>query len=71
MAEIIKTRWLTDNVGNKVAPKTLASQVLNDDGSLFKDGIEDMIEDATQAITVERVHEICGATYVAASEVDF
>lgn len=39
MEENIKVRWLTDHEQNKIAPKTLASQVLNEDGTLFKDTI--------------------------------
>lgn len=39
MVENVKVRWLTDHEKTKIAPKTLASQVYNDDGTLFKDTI--------------------------------
>jgi hypothetical protein len=39
MTENVKVRWLTDHEQTKIAPKTLASQVYNDDGTLFKDTI--------------------------------
>ena len=39
MVENVKVRWLTDHEQTKIAPKTLASQVYNDDGTLFKDTI--------------------------------
>ena len=39
MTENVKVRWLTDHEQTKIAPKTLASQVFNDDGTLFKDTI--------------------------------
>ena len=48
MAENIKVRWLVDNEQNKIAPKTLSSQILNEDGTLFKDSIEAAI-DVTEA----------------------
>lgn len=37
--EEIKVRWLTDIEGNKIAPKTLSTQILNEDGTLFKDTV--------------------------------
>ena len=40
MSETIKTLWLTDENGVKIAPKTLSSQVINEDGTLFKDEIQ-------------------------------
>ena len=43
MTENIKVRWLTDNEQTKVAPKTLITQVLNEDGTRFKDTIENAI----------------------------
>ena len=33
MAENIKVRWLIDNEQNKIAPKTLSTQILNEDGT--------------------------------------
>lgn len=85
MSEVIKVRWLTDNEQNKVAPKTLSSQILNDDGTLFKDTIassldtkaekEDLealssqIVSSIESITKSEIDEICGASVYAASEV--
>jgi hypothetical protein len=45
MNENIKVRWLTDHEQTKIAPKTLASQVYNEDGTLFKDKVEQLIQD--------------------------
>ena len=45
MEENIKVRWLTDNEQTKIAPKTLATLIMNEDGSRFKDKIETAIED--------------------------
>jgi hypothetical protein len=43
MEENIKVRWLTDNEQNKIAPKTLITQVLNENGSRFKDSFDKTI----------------------------
>lgn len=45
MNETIKVRWLTDHEQTKVAPKTLSSQVYNEDGTRFKDIVENTIAD--------------------------
>jgi hypothetical protein len=45
MNETIKVRWLTDHEQTKVAPKTLSSQVYNEDGTRFKDTVENTITD--------------------------
>ena len=45
MAENIKARWLVDNEQTKIAPKTLSSQILNEDGTLFKDSVEAAIDE--------------------------
>lgn len=50
MSENVKVRWLTDHEGTKVAPKTLSSQVYNDDGSLLKDKIDASIENAVNGL---------------------
>ena len=39
MVENVKVRWLTDHEQTKIAPKTLASQVYNEDGTLFRDTV--------------------------------
>ena len=44
MAENIKVRWLTDHEQTKVAPKTLSSQVFNEDGTLYKNVVNDALE---------------------------
>jgi hypothetical protein len=50
MEENIKVRWLTDHEQNKIAPKTLVSQVLNEDGTLFKEQIEKSLQDLSSQI---------------------
>ena len=40
MSTTVKAGWLKDKDGNKFAPKTMSSQVFNDDGTLLKDNIE-------------------------------
>ena len=35
MSETIKTGWMKDEAGNKLAPKTVIGQVLNEDGTVF------------------------------------
>ena len=50
MTENVKVRWLTDHEGTKVAPKTLSSQVYNDDGTLLKDKIDASIENAVETL---------------------
>lgn len=44
MTENIKVRWLTDHEQTKVAPKTLSSQVYNEDGTLYKDTVNEALE---------------------------
>ena len=52
MAENIKVRWLVDHEQNKVAPKTLSTQILNEDGTRFKDTVENEITNiATEIAT--------------------
>ena len=46
MSETIKALWLTDENGVKIAPKTLSSQVINEDGTLFKDEIQTSLDNA-------------------------
>ena len=59
MSEIIKVRWLTDNEKTKVAPKTLASQIYNEDGTLFKDQVNTSIEELSGSVS-----ELIGDTAV-------
>ena len=51
MAENIKARWLVDNEQTKIAPKTISTQILNEDGTLFKDTVEASIDNVESAIT--------------------
>ena len=51
MKENVKIRWLNDQDQNKIAPKTLASQVYNDDGTHFKDTVETSVSNIETAIT--------------------
>ena len=46
MSENIKVRWLTDHEQTKIAPKTLSTQILNEDGTRFKDTVEAAIVNA-------------------------
>ena len=50
MKENVKVRWLTDQEQTKIAPKTLASQVYNDNGTNFKDTVETSIANAEAVI---------------------
>lgn len=67
MSETIKACWLTDHEKTKVAPKTLSSQVYNEDGTLFKDTITTSINDIiaqTDSLNTElraQVEDIVGS----------
>ena len=50
MEENIKVRWLTDHEQNKVAPKTLTTSILNEDGTRFKDTLENSLIEMTESI---------------------
>lgn len=50
MTENIKARWLTDNEQIKIAPKTLVTQILNEDGTRFKKTFEDSVNNINTAI---------------------
>ena len=50
MTENIKARWLTDNEQVKIAPKTLITQVLNEDGTRFKKTFEDSVSNINTTI---------------------
>ncbi len=52
MSTTVKAGWLKDSQGNKFAPKTMSSQVINDDGTLLKDSINyelDIVQAALDA----------------------
>ena len=52
MAENIKVSWLVDHEQNKIAPKTLSTQILNEDGTRFKDTVEnEIVRVETEATT--------------------
>lgn len=50
MEENIKVRWLTDHEQNKIAPKTLITQVLNENGSRFKDSFDATITEMNESV---------------------
>lgn len=50
MEENIKVRWLTDHEQTKIAPKTLITQVLNENGSRFKDSFDTAIAEMTESV---------------------
>ncbi len=51
MAERINLGWLKDYTGVKFAPKTIASQIFNEDGTKFTDYINQQIESLSNSIT--------------------
>ena len=65
MSENIKVRWLTDHEQTKIAPKTLATQIMNEDGTRFKDTVETAIVNAEAAIAA---HASDGDIHVTAEE---
>ena len=50
MEENIKVRWLTDHEQTKIAPKTLITQVLNENGSRFKDSYNTAMAEMTASV---------------------
>lgn len=50
MIENVKVSWLTDHEKTKVAPKTLSSQVYNEDGTLFKDQVSSSIDELSDRV---------------------
>lgn len=52
MEENIKVRWLVDHEQTKIAPKTLSTQILNEDGTHFKDTVENAIADVESELTI-------------------
>ena len=65
MAENIKARWLVDHEQIKIAPKTLSTQILNEDGTRFKDTVENAI---TNVETEIATHASNGDIHVTAEE---
>jgi len=53
MVENVKVRWLTDNEQTKIAPKTLASQVYNEDGTLFKDKVDEIFANLEERVATK------------------
>lgn len=53
MKENMKVRWLTDHEQTKIAPKTLASQIYNEDGTLFKDKIDETFADFGERVATK------------------
>ena len=50
MEENIKVRWLVDDEQTKIAPKTLITQVLNENGSRFKDSFDTAIAEMNESV---------------------
>lgn len=50
MSENIKVCWLVDNEQTKIAPKTFSTQILNEDGTRFKDVVEASITEIDEKI---------------------
>ena len=65
MEENIKVRWLVDNEQTKIAPKTLSTQILNEDGTHFKDTVETAIADVETEVAA---HVTNGDIHVTAAE---
>lgn len=65
MSENIKVRWLVDDEQTKIAPKTLSTQILNDDGTHFKDTVEASISEIDGKIAA---HSDNGDIHVTAEE---
>ena len=53
MSETIKRSWLEDNEGNKIAPRTFASQITTDDGILLEKKIEDDLSEVKSYVDEE------------------
>ena len=53
MVENVKVRWLTDHEQTKIAPKTLASQVYNEDGTLFRDKVNEMFANLEENVATK------------------
>lgn len=53
MVENVKVRWLTDHEQTKIAPKTLASQVYNEDGTLFQDKVNEMFTNLEENVATK------------------
>ena len=56
MSENIKVRWLTDHEQNKIAPKTLSTQIMNEDGTRFKDIVDNAIANAEAHASNNDIH---------------
>ena len=50
MEENVKVRWLTDHEQTKIAPKTLITQILNENGSRFKDSFDATITEMNESV---------------------
>ena len=53
MSTTIKTGWLQDNNGEKIAPRTLSSQVQTNDGMLLEDKLAEIYVNKEEIIDVE------------------
>ena len=55
MAERINLGWLKDYNSNKFAPKTIASQILNNDGTSYAEGVQAEIDDLWEAVKYQPI----------------
>lgn len=54
MSTTINTGWLKDNNGDKFAPKTLSSQIITNEGTLFEDEIQEKIDNIDGGIEITK-----------------
>lgn len=64
MATTINVGWLNDYNGDKFAPKTLSSQVMNSDGSLFEESIKTYVDETIDGVNTSINNIINGTTKV-------
>ena len=70
MSTTVKAGWLKDNEGNKFAPKTISSQVYNDDGVLLTDQLDELVANVVyQSESNENISvEVSGGTNTGGSD---
>lgn len=60
MSTTVKAGWLKDKDGNKFAPKTMASQVINNDGTLLTAQIDSDLANLEQSLKDYTDEQIAG-----------